>query len=280
MFRKGGEIPLPKIYPSDVLTESQLAFLAQQLPHPQAHTGRPAYSNRELLPGILKVLRSGCRWRDLNLPEYPDGVTHWRRLRFWKKKKGFTRTWNLVLRLLDQQKHLQKQRMSIDGSLIQSFAFRDTTGFSGKHYSVGTKISTLVDGTGIPLSVCFAQGNRHDLVLAPGTISSLEFARSRLPITSLLADKGYDSKKFRQFSLSQQFVPFIPKRKGKKVRKKYQLLYLIDKPLQKKRYVVEQTNSWLKSFRRLRHRFDYTLLSFESFVYLAILVICVRRLME
>lgn len=214
------------------------------------------------------------------MPDYPDGVTHWRRLRYWRKKKGFTHVWNLVLRLLDQQKKLEKQRVSIDGSLIQSFAFKEGTGFSGKHYRTGTKISTLVDGAGIPLSVCFAQGNRHDLMLAPQTILSLKFASSRLPITSLLADKGYDSKRFRQFLLGQKFVPYIPKRKGNKVREKYQLLYLTDKTLQKKRYVVEQTNSWLKSFRRLRHRFDYTLLSFESFVYLAILVICLRRLME
>lgn len=226
------------------------------------------------------MLRSGCRWRDLNLPEYPDGVTHWRRFRFWNKKKGFRHTWNLVLRLLDKQQKLQKQRVSIDGSLMQSFAFKDTTGFSGKHHRIGTKISTLVDGAGIPLSVCFAQGNRHDLVLAPSTILSLEFAHSQLPISSLLADKGYDSKRFRQFLLAQKLVPYIPKRKGKKIHKRYQLLYLSDKHLQKKRYVVEQTNAWLKSFRRLRHRFDYTFISFESFVYLAILVICVRRLME
>lgn len=271
---------LSQIYRSDVLSPTQLAFLANKLPRPHAQTGRPAYTNAELLPGILKVLRSGCRWRDLNLPSYPDGVTHWRRLRFWRKKNGFTHVWNLLLRLLDQEKKLQKQRVSIDGSLIQSFAFKDTTGYSGKHHRVGTKISTLADGTGIPLSVCFAQGNRHDLMLAPQTLLSLEFAHSRLPVTSLLADKGYDSRKFRRFALAQKFVPYIPRRNGTKVRKKQQLLYLIDTPLQKKRYVVEQTNSWVKSFRRLRHRFDYTLLSFESFVYLAILVICVRRLME
>lgn len=169
--------------------------------------------------------------------------------------------------------------MSIDGSLVQSFAFRDTTGYSGKHHRVGTKISTITDSTGIPLSVVFACGNRHDIVLAPETIRALQFAVSRLELASFLADKGYDSRPFRQFVLKQHLVPFIPQRKNGKVRKKYQLLYLKNTSLQKKRYVVEQTNSWLKSFRRLRNRFDYTLLSFESFVYLAILVICVRRLM-
>lgn len=271
---------LPKTYPTDVLTEKQLEFLARKLPQPNGLTGRPAYTNLALLPGILRVLRSGCRWRDLNLPDYPDGVTHWRRLRFWKKRKGFTLVWNQVLRLLDQEKKLGKERVSIDGSLIKSFAFIDTTGYSGKHHAVGTKISTLTDATGIPLSVCFASGNRHDLILAIPTLQELQFAPSRLRLANLLADKGYDSKAFRQFVVQKQFVPFIPQRKNGKIRKKYQLLYLKNKTLQKERYVVEQTNSWLKSFRRLRHRFDYTLNSFEAFVYLAILVICVRRLLE
>jgi hypothetical protein len=60
--------PLPKPYKTDILTDEQMMFIAQQLPSPKATTGRPAYSNQELLPGILRVLRSGCRWRDLNLP--------------------------------------------------------------------------------------------------------------------------------------------------------------------------------------------------------------------
>lgn len=270
---------LSRIYPSDVLTESQLEFLSHQLPQPNSLIGRPAYTNRELLPGILKVLRSGCRWRDLNLPDYPDGTTHWRRLRYWMRKKGYQQVWNMLLRLLFTEHQLLQERVSLDGSLVQSFAFHDTTGYSGKHHAVGTKLSTLVDGNGIPLAICFAQGNRHDSVLAPLTLTSLQFAPSRLSSASLLADKGYDSKQFRAFVVQQQLVPFIPRRKNGRVRKKYQLLYLTNKTLQKKRYVVEQTNSWLKSFRRLRMRFDYTLVSFQAFVYLAILVICIRKLM-
>ena len=70
----------------DVLSPRQLAFLADRLPElPRARTGRPAYSNRDLLPGILRVLRSGCRWRDLDRSGSPSGVTHWRRLRYWHK---------------------------------------------------------------------------------------------------------------------------------------------------------------------------------------------------
>ena len=60
---------MPGIPSIDVLTSRQLAFIAEHLPEPpQAPTGRPHYSNHELLPGILRVLRSGCRWRDLDRP--------------------------------------------------------------------------------------------------------------------------------------------------------------------------------------------------------------------
>jgi hypothetical protein len=49
------------VHSCDVLSPRQLAFLAERLPEPpRARTGRPAYSNRDL----LRVLRSSCRWRD------------------------------------------------------------------------------------------------------------------------------------------------------------------------------------------------------------------------
>ncbi len=123
-----------KPYTTDVLTDAQVIFIAQQLPSPKATTGRPAYSNQELLPGILRVLRSGCRWRDLNLPGYPDGSTHWRRLRLWRKGLHFRWLWKRILKLLDEQNPEEKERrfkrLSIDGTLLQSFAFREKTGLT------------------------------------------------------------------------------------------------------------------------------------------------------
>jgi transposase len=151
-------------------------FIAQQLPSPKATTGRPAYSNQELLPGILRVLRSGCRWRDLNLPGYPDGSTHWRRLRLWRKGLHFRWLWKRILKLLDEQnpqeKELRFKRLSIDGTLLQSFAFREKTGYSGKHKRVGIKASIAVDATGLPLSVVIAKGNAADIWL-PGRIGEI-----------------------------------------------------------------------------------------------------------
>ena len=69
-----------------------------------ADTGRPSYTNLELLAGILNVLRSGMRWRDLDRKGSPTGITHWRRLRFWNKHFELKNTWGVVLQELHKLK--------------------------------------------------------------------------------------------------------------------------------------------------------------------------------
>ena len=95
---------------------------------------------------------------------------------------------------------------------------------------------------------------------------------------TLLADRGYDSLRFRQFVHDHGFRPPIPTRRCIPSEQAVGALYRQDAALQRKRYVVERTLGWLKGFRRLRYRVDRTAASFRTFVYLAVLVLCVRRL--
>ena len=274
---------------SDVLSPRQLAFLADRLPEPpRARTGRPAYSNRDLLPGILRVLRSGCRWRDLDRSGSPSGVTHWRRLRYWHKRKGYRQVWRTLLNLLVQSKRLDRSLVSLDGALIPSQEFAEQTGYSGKHRAVGTKLSLLVDRAGTPLAVSVAPGKYHDGPLGFLTLANifkpLPILRDILPDAAktaeptLLADKGYDSLRFRLFVQERGFRPLIPTRSCIPPEQAAGELYAEDVTLQRKRYVVERTLGWVKGFRRLRYRVDRSAASFHAFVYLAVLVLCVRRL--
>src|SRR5215213_3098240 len=274
---------------SDVLTPRQLAFIAERLPEPPcAPRGRRPYSNQDLLPGILRVLRSGCRWRDLDRPGSPSGVTHWRRLRYWHRRSGYRRVWHTLLNFPVQGKCLDRSLVSLDGTLIPSQEFSEQTGYSGKHRLVGTKLSLLVDRAGTPLAVSVAPGNYHDGALGYLTLAHickpLTILRDILPDLAktseptLLADKGYDSLRFRQFVHDHGFRPVIPARACIPAEQAVGELYGEDSALQRKRYVVERTLGWLKSFRRLRYRVDRTAASFQAFVYLAVLVLCVRRL--
>lgn len=276
-------ITLPKRYTTDVLTDDQLEFVAKRLPEPHATTGRPAYTNLELLPGILKVLRSGSRWRDLDRSDCPSDVTHWRRLRFWQKHQGFNSLWQYLLKLLMAKQKLVPKVSSIDGTLIGSFAFADTTSYSGKHHQVGTKVSVAVDKGGIPLASEEAKGSTHDITLAPQTVTAIP-RKIRNHVKTMLADKGYDSSTFRNFLAGYDISSDIPKRELPIVyRQKIlqeNLLKRNNHKVNVKRFVVERTNAWTKSFRRLRFRFDYTMLSFSAFLNLAFVVICVRKLMS
>ena len=263
-------ITLPNYHTTDVLNVNQLEYLASRLPKPKADTGRPSYTNIELLPGILKVLRSGMRWRDLDRKNCPTGVTHWRRLRFWGLEFGLKNTWNLILQKLQGLNKLNLNIASIDGSLIQSFNFMDTTGYSGKYKKTGTKISTLVDFLGTPFNVVFASGNKHDMPLAIPTITNNCLGKPG----TILADKGYDSDKLRLRLNQSGIYSNIAVRniKNRKKQKNY------NKNLGKMRFKIERTNSWIKSFRRLHFRFDYTLASFSALTYLGLIVICIRKL--
>jgi transposase len=185
---------------------------------------------------------------------------------------------SLLLRLLREQKLLVLKTLGIDGSLLQSFAFKDKTGYSGKHHRTGVKMSVIVEGTGIPIALVVARGNIVDITLAEATVDNIRIAKSAIQGCDFLGDKGYDSLEFR-IHIAELGVPNIPKRKTTKVKEKHLWYYLYDTYKGKKRFVVERTNAWMKSFRRLRMRFDYKASSFEAFLYLAIIVICVRRLL-
>jgi transposase len=257
---------------SDVLTPRQLAFIAERLPEPPcAPRGRRPYSNLQLLPGILRVLRSGCRWRDLDRPGHPSGVTHWRRLRYWHRGRGYRRVWRTLLSFLVQGKRLDRSLISIDGTLIPSQEFTEQTGYSGKHRVVGTKLSLLVDRAGTPLAVSVAPGNYHDGALGFLTLANIyklspmlqgilpDVAKTAAP--TLLADKGYGSQRFQQLVHDHGFRPLIPTRSCIPPEQAVGELYAEDASLQRTRYVVDRTAT-----------------SFQAFVDLARLVLGVRPL--
>jgi transposase len=153
-----------------------------------------------------------------------------------------------------------------------------------------TKLSLLVGRAGTPLAVSVAPGSYHDGALGFLTLANIykppPILRGILPDAAktseptLLADRGFDSRRFRQFVHDQGFRPLIPPRRCIPIEQVTGELYVEDAALQRKRFVVERTLGWLKGFRRLRYRVDRTAASFQAFVYLAVLVLCLRRLIS
>ena len=65
-------------------TDAQWAAIEPHLPRPRRSRkgGRPRISQRDVVDGILWVMKTGARWRDLPVG-YPSGSTCWRRMRAW-----------------------------------------------------------------------------------------------------------------------------------------------------------------------------------------------------
>src|SRR5829696_170777 len=148
--------------PSDVLTSHQLAFIAERLREPPcAPRSRRPYSNQELLPGILRVLRSGCRWRDLGRPVRPSGVTHWHRLRFWHRWRGPSPGTACAAHLCCPGQAPRSVAGQPRRHPQPSQEFTEQTGYSGKHHAMGTKLLLLADRAGTPIAISVAPGNYH-----------------------------------------------------------------------------------------------------------------------
>jgi len=76
-------------------------------------------SNRDVVEGILGVLKTGARWRDR--PEgYPSGSTCWRRLRQWDEDGTWLRMWRAFLGQLDARGRLAWEEAFIDGSFASA----------------------------------------------------------------------------------------------------------------------------------------------------------------
>jgi transposase len=97
----------------DELWERVTPFLPPASPCPKG--GRPRASDRECFEGIVWVLRSGARWRDLP-DHFPSPVTCWRRHRDWTAAGVWKDVWDLVLVELQVQGRLDVDELFIDAT--------------------------------------------------------------------------------------------------------------------------------------------------------------------
>jgi transposase len=98
------------------LGDEQWELIAPLLPKPKRR-GRPRTDDRRTLNGILWVLRSGARWKDLP-PRYGSRSTYHRRLREWQDQGGWEQIRLKLLTALDDQAKLDWSLAFLDGSFV------------------------------------------------------------------------------------------------------------------------------------------------------------------
>ena len=116
---------------------------------------------------------------------------------------------------------------------------------------MSTKINIGVDALGNPVRFILTPGQVHDICQAEGLISGLSFE-------NLLADKGYDSDKFRAAIAECGAEAVIPSSRSRSQAIPH------DKDLYKERNLVERFINKIKHYRRIATRYEKTALSYLS----------------
>ena len=100
-------------------------------------------------------------------------------------------------------------------------------------------------------------------------------AKRRKP-KRLIADRGYDSNKVRALLVKRDIEPIIPARKNNRV-----ATHQDGRKLRryKRRWIIERTNSWLQTFRRLVVRYERSSTIFTALVHLACALTTLKRVL-
>lgn len=84
-------------------------------PRPGPKGGRPMADPRACFEGILWILRSGARWKDLP-SRFPSYATCWRRCVEWTADKTLDKAWKRLLRKLDRDGKIDWREGFADGT--------------------------------------------------------------------------------------------------------------------------------------------------------------------
>ena len=211
-------------------------------------------SNEYVLDLAFFILKSGSQWNNLTV----DGgawKTVYNRYRMWVNNNIFKQAYTFILKAYSTINNVKYY--ATDTTLVKSILGNDIVGKNptdrGRN---GSKISVIVDDLGIPWSIQLHEANRNDCILLDRVLEKpfVPFIKNK----NMYGDKGYDSTTCREQTTECGLNPIIAKR-GKVSPKEYE----------KSRYIVENSFSWLKQYKRVRVRDDIKAKYYLSWVFFA-----------
>jgi transposase len=255
---------------SDALWQRIEPLLPSPPPRRIRFPGRKPLEYRKILTGIVFVLKTGINWEELPAElGWGCGKTCKSYLKAWQEAGIWDRLHNILLEELQDADKIDWSYGTADSTKARALGGGDDTGPNPTDRSkLGTKHHVLTDAQGIPLATIVTGANVADvtellpLVDSIPDLSGEEVDKPTRP-EKMYADRAYDSEPHREELRDRGIEPKIPKRRTEH-----------GSGLGIYRWVVERTNAWLHSFRKLRLRTDPDGAIHKAFVALGSALIC------
>jgi len=237
----------------------------------------------EIINCILYKLKTGVQWHLLPVSGLFSSVvlsykTVFGHFRKWCKNGDWQNSW--IQLLCNHKGELDLSSGDIDGSHTPSQRGGEEVAYQGRKSRKTTNCLYLTDRQGIPLSMSApVGGNHHDLYNIRKSLEELfnTLLKAGISLDGLFinADAGFDAKDFRD--ICSEYGIFanvdINARNGEAGED-----YFLDELLYQERYSIERTNAWMDSFRSILNRFDKTVSNWQSFNYIAFMIIFLKKI--
>ena len=106
-----------KMEPEFELTDERWQLIEDLFPESPVgpEGGRPVVPSRLCVEGILWILRTGARWKDMP-SRFPSATTCWRRHRDWTRSGVWEKAWARLVRKLDRRGRVSHEESFADGT--------------------------------------------------------------------------------------------------------------------------------------------------------------------
>ncbi|MCC5626961.1 IS5 family transposase [Nostoc sphaeroides] len=262
---------MTKAYSSN-LTQDQWELLEPLIPVAKKG-GRPREVDVcSVLNAIFYVLTQGCTWRNLpgDFPNWQTVYTYFRNWRIdgtWISIHDRLRGWARV----ENERCVSPSEAIIDSQSVKSAAMvSQDVGYDAGKKVKGRKRFLTVDTLGLVLRVLVTAASVDERSGGKQVLKKVKKMGDTVSrLSTIWVDGGYDGNPFMQWVMDfYRWIVQVVLRPHE--RKGFVLL--------PKRWVVERTLGWLTGCRRLNKDYELLPQTSETFIYLAMIRIMVRRL--